>query len=126
MANKITIDQLSFIANTLWKRFKENPDLFTLIDPPNHKFTVALTQNLRVAFIRDGTPYLNEIDFTAGFDMEAFMGFPPFHPIRVIRFILAKRKLWKIAEAMLQKVDRVEKTLYDLFPEMLENNIRGK
>ena len=119
-----TTAQVSMLANALEKRFKENPSLFTLTDSPRHTMLVKLSSNIKLYFSSGFK--ITTIRIESGAD-DHYSKIPNilFHPIQFFVYRRAVNKLWHIAEVLLHgDPEQGDMLLYDLFPEMLENNIK--
>jgi hypothetical protein len=122
---KLTARQLSIFADALEKRFRENRDLFKLNDPPRHAMTVALTPAVSISF-SGNIAFTESVDIVASHELyEIDRPFILLHPIQFFVYFIARKKLWNIAEDMLGNTpDKADRLLYNLFPEMLEKNIK--
>lgn len=123
MISKFSIAQLYIFAKAMSARFKENPDLFKLLEPPKHSLEIQLSSIVYVEFrtmeinINSGKHGLYETDEP----------FPLFHPIKFIMYRIAHRRLYSIANTLLKgNQSKGDRLLYDLLPEMLEKNLKRK
>ena len=127
MELEFTPTQLAMLANGLEMRFKENPSLFKAMDPPKHTIQVQLAPHIQIAFsggVLDSQRVMITYVGSPGPEYVAHRPFILFHPIRYFIYRYARKKLWRLAEALFPKTDRAERLLYELFPEMLEKDMK--
>jgi hypothetical protein len=127
MEQDFTVNQLYKFAVCIEKRFKANQSLFKLADPPRHTVEIATSPTITVSFNSQCDSFFHAIVINSTPHGEYYSGSPSiFRPILFIKHRIASRKLWRIAESLLHSnTNNGDKLLYDLFPEMLEKDLRG-